>query len=395
MRSPRSCILVEKQRPLSRSQERNTSAPGQGLKPHRMVSQHGEESRTFNAAITLDTSRDNPPNVSVIIPTFRRPKTLERTIQSLSLVSYEGSFEVIIVDDDFGSGIATLEPPYECPASRMTLRFLRQQNLGAARARNQGAKAAQGELLIFLDDDMLVEADHLDRHIYHLSNPRARTIVNGRWEFAPEVRDELETSAFGRFRIWLEDWFKDGIEMKPLGDGLWEPNLLTACNLGIRRDHFLELGGFDETFPLAGYEDQDFTIRAHKAGFLFIYDPAIALRHLDRRTSLSAFSERVRQGAFTAGLMAKKHPDEFAQRPLVKENAPISRLDSPRTILKKLMKRLGASHPGRSLQRRYISFLERFAPNSSALRDAYWKWCGTWIFLGIREGLRTTFPTRD
>lgn len=327
------------------------------------------------------------PFVSVVIPTFRRPEALERTLRSLATVSYRGMFEVVVVDDGSKDFTESVIERIQREEPHLLLRFYEQGNSGAARARNHGAQAADGEILVFLDDDMLVQADHLDRHVAHLSSPSKRA-VNGEWEFAPEVRHELEGSSFGRFRLWLEDWVKKGLEMESLDADLLKPTMLTACNLGIRRQDFLTLGGFDESFPAAGYEDQDFAVRATLAGFDFIYDKRIVLSHLDQRTNLDDFTRRIRQGAVTAGIMAKKYPAEFGSRPLISENAPGSRRDGVGLLLKKFLKRLVASRPGRATVRISIFLLERVAPDSRLMRSAYWKWCGIWIYMGVRDGLR-------
>lgn len=328
------------------------------------------------------------PFISVVIPTFRRPEALERTLRSLDAVSYNGRYEVVVVDDGSKDSTGTTIERIEREDTQLLLRFLEQESSGAARARNNGALAAEGEILVFLDDDMLVEPDHLDLHLAHLASDDAKRIVNGHWEFAPDIRRDMERTSFGRFRLWLETWFRSGIDMESLDGDLLRPSGLTACNLGIRRNHFLELGGFDESFPAAGYEDQDLALRASHAGFEFVYDKRIVLTHLDQRTTLDDFSKRVRQGAFTAGIMARKYPEEFASRPLIVENAPASRRDGFRLLAKKFLKALAATKPGRVSMKAFIWSLDRIAPNSRLMRSTYWKWCGIWIHMGVREGLK-------
>lgn len=329
-------------------------------------------------------------SVSIVVPTYKRPETLGRTLGALASVSYQGPFEIIVVDDGSGDSTGQVVEAVRREHPHLDLTFLEQQNGGAARARNRGARAAEGEVLIFLDDDMLVAPDHLVRHMAHLADPESKTIVNGHWEFAPEIHRELESSSFGRFRLWLETWFKDGLDMEHLDEDLLKPNMLTACNLGIRRQDFLALGGFDETFPAAGYEDQDLAMRATRAGFTFLYDKRISLSHVDQRTNLNDFSRRIRQGALTAGIMAQKYPTEYGLRPIIRENSPASTKDRPALLLKKLVKSTISSGLGRRTLRTFIFLVDRLAPDSRLMHKAYWKWCGIWIYLGVREGLRFT-----
>ena len=99
--------------------------------------------------------------VSVVIPCYRTPPaTLEMTLAALEGQTYpRGLVEVILVDD--GS-----DPPLERPSSALSVRMERQERrgFGLARARNAGARAASGDVLLFLDDDMLAEANWITAH---------------------------------------------------------------------------------------------------------------------------------------------------------------------------------------------------------------------------------------
>lgn len=327
------------------------------------------------------------PPVSVVVPTFDRPNVLKTTARALAAMSYRGDYEVIVVDDGSGKGTRTAidQVRAECPT--FPLQYIKQNNSGAARARNRGAQLAGGEIVVFLDDDMVVEEDHLDLHVSHLADSRHKRAVSGHWEFAPEIKKQLQQSSFGRFRLWLEDWNQNAVAMEPVGEELFRATMLAAFDLGIRRDDFLSLGGFDETFPSAGYEDQDFALRARRAGYEFIYDKKIVVYHLDQRTTIDSFSRRVSQGAFTAAIMARKYPEEFAGNPLIVDNSPIARDDGPRVFLKKIAKHLAGSPPGRACLRMWIAVVEVIAPRSKVMHAAYWKWCGIWIHRGVREGI--------
>lgn len=335
------------------------------------------------------------PMVSVVIPTFHRPVVLERTLSSIARVTYPGPFEVLVIDDGPSESTKQVVQRMQANFPVSTVQYVAQQNAGAARARNRGAQEARGDVLIFLDDDMLIQADHLDRHVEHLGSSGRKRIVNGDWQFAPEVQEELRRSPFGRFRLWLDDWMRSGIPIERLSDDLLRPSMVTACNLGIRREHFIGLGGFDESFPAAGYEDQELSLRARNAGFDFVYDKRIALSHLDQWLTLDDFSRRVRQGAFTAGIMAQKYPNDFGASPLIYENSDAFGRDGARGSFKRLLKQAGTTRIGRSAFRLAIVALERVAPKSALLHTAYWKWCGIWIYIGVRQGLAVAVPPRE
>jgi GT2 family glycosyltransferase len=326
--------------------------------------------------------------VSFVVPTFRRPDALATTLAAIARIEFpREQLEVIVVDDGADADTrATVERAGEQLAE---VRYVSQPNRGAARARNLGAREANGDFLIFLDDDIVVEPEHIQRH---LSAQRSfeRALVNGHWEFSPNVAAQLQSTAFGRFRIGVERWVKDGIAKAPLGDGRLAPEAVTACNLSVERDLFWSLGGFDEEFPYAGYEDQELSHRAAQAGCQLVYDPAIRLLHNDRRVTLRQFCARQERGALTAVVMAAKHPADYADRDLITENSPLTRTDRPSVALKKVAKRALSPQPILALLHAAIDILERVRPNSPMLRRAYWSICGLYIYRGVRRGLEIT-----
>ncbi len=255
-----------------------------------------------------------------------------------------------------------------------------------ATARNHGAEAARGELLIFIDDDIIVFPDHVKRHL-QAREAHGDCLVNGHWEFSPETRAALEQTPFGRYRIEIEDWVKGGIDKVPLPDGRLSPREVTAANLSISAATFHSLGGFDQSFPFAGCEDQEFSHRARQAGCTFVYDPAIRLLHNDGRVSLEQFGERQRRGAITAVHLAARHPADYVRRPLLVENGPLSRSDPPLRMLKKAVKHAYATAPGLAAASALARVLERVAPGSGLLRRVYTMTLGAYIFRGIQDGL--------
>jgi GT2 family glycosyltransferase len=323
--------------------------------------------------------------ISFVVPTFRRPEALRETLQALSaLESQPDAYEIIVVDD--GSGDTTPEVVHAFAGAPGAITYLAQQNGGVAKARNTGAAAARGELLIFLDDDILVEPDHIDRHLA-VRAQYGDCLVNGHWEFSAATRAALEETPFGRFRINVEDWVKTAISKEPLQDGRLRPDGITAANLSISAARFHELGGFDEGFPFAGCEDQDFSYRAHAAGCTFVYAPEIRLGHNDERLTLNLFAARQRRGAHTAVYLVARHPEEFAERALVLENAPLTRFDPWRMKFKKSMKAAYSSTAGLTLAALIIKQLETHAPRARVLTRLYTMTLGAHIFLGIRDGL--------
>ena len=326
--------------------------------------------------------------ISVVVPTFRRPAVLQRTLAALLAVEEgSGPFEVIVVDD--GSGDET--PRVVEATADARLRFFTQPNRGVAAARNLGVRHAAGDLIVFIDDDIVVPPSFLRAHLEtHRRFPGA--LINGRWDFEPELHEALQSTAFGRFRLEVEDWVKDGIGMRPLDDGFLEPEAVTACNLSLSREAFDRVGGFSEDFPFAGAEDQEFSVRARRAGLRFVFDPRLRVWHNDHRVTLEQFCERQRRGALTSVLLARKHPRPFAARPLIRDNAPIDAGDRLAVRLRKTVKAALAAPPARRAAIASLSALERLRAPTRMLRRGYWMACGLYIFAGVREGFARFGP---
>jgi GT2 family glycosyltransferase len=288
-------------------------------------------------------------------------------------------WEVIVVDD--GSGDHTADAVAEsCPPAR----YLEQPNRGAAAARNLGARQAKFDFLVFLDDDMLVRPDHLLRHeeAHHRFGP---CVANGHWQFETELLRQLEATAFGRFRLHTEAWVKEGLAHEPIDDRYSAPVSVTACNLSVSRADFWRAGGFDETFAAAGAEDQEFSVRARRAGLRFVYSRDIVLEHNDGRVTFRQFCRRQRQGARSARVLASKHPEEFGQTPLMTENGRVRRADPAPVKAKKVVKRVLSSRAPLAGLHASIDLAARVRPDSPLLQRAYRAATGLYIYRGVRD----------
>jgi glycosyltransferase involved in cell wall biosynthesis len=101
------------------------------------------------------------PFLSVIIPTFERPKELAACLAALATLSYDRArFEVVIVDD--GSTTPLDEVVAGC-TNTLNVTLLRQNNAGPASARNFGASRATGDFLVFIDDDCAPSSEYLSK----------------------------------------------------------------------------------------------------------------------------------------------------------------------------------------------------------------------------------------
>ncbi len=198
--------------------------------------------------------------VSVIIPTFQRRNLLRRALNAVFAQDFPPSeFEVIVVID--GSQDGTLEMLRELrPSCR--LRFLYQENKGQAAAKNAGIQLAEGEILFFLDDDILLPPnalrDHLDKH------DGSAQVIFAAIGVAPDSRPGLATEYTREFA----DSFYRALER---GGFSYFPNYVNVLpNSSVPRRLILDAGGFDERFFRA-HEDTELAYRLYKQNVQFRY----------------------------------------------------------------------------------------------------------------------------
>jgi GT2 family glycosyltransferase len=328
------------------------------------------------------------PSFSIVVPTFHRPDALHDTLAGLLALDYEPSrYEVVVIDD--GSDDVTAEVVNRFRGRGVELTLEAQHQQGAASARNRGARLSCGELLLFCDDDMIVEPSHLKLHAAaHREHETA--VVSGMWEFAPAIESVLRRTAFGRYRIELERHYQRGVGGEPLDDdsGCLKMPLVGAANLTLKRDLFWEIGGFDEEFPVAGAEDQDFSLRARSGGALLLLDTNIRCFQNDNRLTLAAYCAREERNAETMPFLARKYPADFSDVPYVRENRPIQAGDPPRIVAKKLLKSVLASGVCLAALHRLVAVLETARFPDRILRRIYRGLLGLHLFRGFRRTWR-------
>jgi GT2 family glycosyltransferase len=319
-------------------------------------------------------------DASLVIPTFNRCDALLETLTALARMDYPADrWEAIIVDD--GSTDRTETSVREwIENTGAPIRYIKQLNAGPAAARNCGAAAAEGEALIFIDNDIIVKPDFVRAHLQTLSSNPGCWVV-GRIVHPPELR----ATPFGRYRddVW------EAFNNSHAEDRVSETAGMTAANFSLPALDFGRLGGFDEDFTIASSEDWDLGMRARQVGIRVLYNPRIVVLHNDWALALDRFCERQKLYSISDVLLWRKYGEASPRARLVRDNAPANwSEDAAAVIVKKGIKRARATLPGRSIVRAVCSLAERFAPDGKINRRAYDTAVGIAIFRGVREGLK-------
>jgi len=248
--------------------------------------------------------------LSIIIPTYNRKERLHRVLDGLRLQVPQvvGGAEIVVVDDGSTDGT------FESLSKRIRLaqiRAYRQTNQGPAAARNLAAKEAKGELIFFLDDDMLPEpgllAAHLEAHERHIDPDFALAVLG----YPTWVASSWQEARF--YNHLNENGLYFGYSLIEDPDSLPFFNFYT-CSTSLQRSVFLAHGGFDTEFPKAAYEDFEFGYRAMVKGCPGIPKLKLVLcreartRHENPLTFDSYLTRQRMIGRWTL-IFLRKHPE--------------------------------------------------------------------------------------
>jgi len=243
---------------------------------------------------------DVPPPVTVVVPVKDRPAGLDRLLRAVrDHAATDPVAEIVVVDDGSADPAA-----HASVAAAHDATLVRRPVCGrAAAARNDGAAAAKGEVLAFVDSDCVPRPGWLASLLPHFADPLVAAV-------APRIVAHPARGAAG----WLAAYesARSPLDRGPLPGrvvpGGRVPFVPTAALL-VRAEAFGE--GFDTT--LTGGEDVDFVWRLTARGAHVRYEPAGEVEHEHRTTPRDFVTRRVYYGR-TAAPLARRHPG--AARPL-------------------------------------------------------------------------------
>jgi peptidoglycan/xylan/chitin deacetylase (PgdA/CDA1 family)/GT2 family glycosyltransferase len=215
--------------------------------------------------------------ISVVIPTFNRRKLLEKVLIRIFEQDFPPhAFEVLVAVDGSTDGtlemLRGLKPP-------CALKILTQEPSGQSAARNLGLKASTGDLVIFVDDDILCERTFLKEHRAAHEGPNP-CVAFGPILVAEESRRNLVTD-------WLRTCSEYTLSQLSRNQGPWGASDTLGCaNTSIPRHILVQAGGFDEQFARSR-EDFDLFHRLEQSGVRFHYLRTAAVRQVCGKSAQS------------------------------------------------------------------------------------------------------------
>ena len=234
--------------------------------------------------------------VSVVIPTYNRR---DRLRSAIAPVLADGADEVVVVDDGGADGSFELLQAWSATEPRLLP--VRIENRGEAGAREAGAQRASGDVVLFLDDDVVarpgVVPGHRDRHA------AARDVVV--LGYMPTVLPPRRRPGLFPTYLYAEAYER---RVETYADPDQVLMHLWAGNFSLRRDDCLRVGLRNPAYPALYHQDRDFGLRCRAAGLRGVFDRSLVADHHHVRPVPAFRSDCRRQGAGLR-LVHELHPE--------------------------------------------------------------------------------------
>jgi GT2 family glycosyltransferase len=227
------------------------------------------------------------PRITVIIPAHNATSTLRQSLQSV-FANRGVDYEVILVNDASTDGTEAMALEFPCRVVSLA------KNIMSANCRNLGANLARGEIIVFFDADQLMMPDTLVGYARALDeHPGVHAIVGS---LAP---DTPMPGFFSRFKNFQHHHTHQTASR--------EGATLASGLVALRRDAFLEIGGFEPAFSGASIEDIALGYRMIRSGYRIRFEPSIQMVHLKAYTFKSMVRSDILHRAIPwTGLMLRE-----------------------------------------------------------------------------------------
>lgn len=213
---------------------------------------------------------------AIIVTTYNRPDALDRVLESVAAMTVQAT-EVMVADDGSGEATARVIEHWKkvLPLSHV---WQPDEGFRAAEARNKAVLASSSEYIIFLDGDCMVPNDFVRRH--QCLAESGFMVAGNRILFSQALTDDVLQRREYPLAWTMAHWFAQKLggrvnrllPLLRLPDGAWRKKRpyrwqgVHTCNLGLWRNDFEAVNGFDQSFQGWGHEDADLSIRLMRNG---------------------------------------------------------------------------------------------------------------------------------
>lgn len=300
---------------------------------------------------------------TVVVPTYNRRESLERCLNALlDQTLNSNAYEVVVVDDCSSDDTST----YMAIKLQQVFNLVyiqHAQNQGLAATRNDGIRVALGDIVIFLDNDNVVERDFIESHLgCHARWYPEHVAVVGNAQYAPEI---IAGSNFGRYLQSRYLGCRSPAERRKLDYTNLPPSYLAGLNHSIRKEDLFAAGLFDTSFRFYGGEDEHMGFCLKRLDVRIVFEERARSLHYDQ-VSLARYKLKLTEAA-SSGLqiILSKNPD-YASLTNIGWLLPIRRgQDSLKRVAGKLAIRL-------LINPLVIFLLEKWAIATDQVSWTYW-----------------------
>jgi GT2 family glycosyltransferase len=228
------------------------------------------------------------PKISVVVAAHNAGRTLDDCLESLIKLRYP-DYEVIVINDGSTDKTGAI-------AERYPVRAITTRNLGVSGARNEGLRAATGEIIAYIDSDAKADPDwltylastYLKQDVVGVGGPNLVPPEDG-W-----IAKCVYRSPGGPCQVMFDDRSAEHIP---------------GCNMSFYKRVLEEIGGFDVIYTAAG-DDVDICWRVLERGYQIGYSPSAVVWH-HRRPSIRAYWRQQVGYGMSEALLERKHPNKF------------------------------------------------------------------------------------
>jgi glycosyltransferase involved in cell wall biosynthesis len=237
--------------------------------------------------------------ISVIIPAYNSEHSIGECLRALKEQQLGEAFEIIVVDD--GSTDSTASIVQQAKG----VKLVQQKNAGPAKARNAGAEAAKGRIIVFTDSDCAPEKSWLKEMVAPFEDENVAGVQG-----AYKTRQKELIARFVQLEI--EDRYERMKKAKKLD---WIGSYAAAYRHGV----FVKEKGYDEKFPMASGEDPDLSYSLSEKGYKLVFNQRAIVYH-NHPTSLPKYLKTKFFRSYWRVMLYNKHREKIAKDSYTPQN---------------------------------------------------------------------------